>query len=78
MPFLSEECMNIQEQIDLIKNLRLPPDFIINIKVVRAYFVFGHCAAISLCWVIYHKYNFQDKSWYSVKTRMMTNRLKIF
>lgn len=38
MPFLSEECMKIQEQIDLIKNLRLPPDFIINIKVLCAYF----------------------------------------
>lgn len=40
MPFLSEECMKIKEQIDLIKNLTYPPDFIINIKVTQAYFEF--------------------------------------
>lgn len=49
MPFLSEECMKIQEQIEMIKNLRLPPDFIINIKVICVYFAFDHCATISHC-----------------------------
>uniref|UniRef100_A0A667Z4H0 Uncharacterized protein n=1 Tax=Myripristis murdjan TaxID=586833 RepID=A0A667Z4H0_9TELE len=32
LPFMSEACLKIHEQIDLIKNLRLTPDFIINIK----------------------------------------------
>nr|XP_055042295.1 adenylate kinase 9 isoform X3 [Misgurnus anguillicaudatus] len=32
LPSISEEYLKIQEQIDLIKNLRMPPDFIINIK----------------------------------------------
>lgn len=35
---MSEECMSIPEQIELIKNLKLPPDFIINIKVTSVYF----------------------------------------
>ncbi|XP_028996681.1 adenylate kinase 9 [Betta splendens] len=32
LPFMSEECLKIREQIELIKNFRLTPDFIINIK----------------------------------------------
>ncbi|KAE8286847.1 Adenylate kinase 9 [Larimichthys crocea] len=32
LPFMSEECLKIHEQIELIKNLKLMPDFIINIK----------------------------------------------
>ncbi|XP_030626692.1 adenylate kinase 9 [Chanos chanos] len=32
LPSMSEECLKIPEQIELIKNLRLNPDFIINIK----------------------------------------------
>ncbi|XP_051954117.1 adenylate kinase 9 [Xyrauchen texanus] len=32
LPSMSEEYLKIQEQIDLIKNLRMSPDFIINIK----------------------------------------------
>ncbi|XP_034436680.1 adenylate kinase 9-like [Hippoglossus hippoglossus] len=32
LPFMSEECMTIPEQVALIKNLKLTPDFIINIK----------------------------------------------
>uniref|UniRef100_A0A673AJA2 Uncharacterized protein n=1 Tax=Sphaeramia orbicularis TaxID=375764 RepID=A0A673AJA2_9TELE len=32
LPFMSEECMKIHEQIELIKNLKLTPDFIINIR----------------------------------------------
>ncbi|XP_076612348.1 adenylate kinase 9 isoform X2 [Chaetodon auriga] len=32
LPFMSEECLKIPEQIELIKNLKLAPDFIINIK----------------------------------------------
>ncbi|XP_026196504.1 adenylate kinase 9 isoform X2 [Anabas testudineus] len=32
LPFMSEECLKIHEQIELIKNLKLAPDFIINIK----------------------------------------------
>ncbi|CAG5928032.1 unnamed protein product [Menidia menidia] len=32
MPFLSEECLKIQEQVQLIRNFKLAPDFIINIK----------------------------------------------
>lgn len=31
---MSEDLLKIQAQIELIKNLKLPPDFIINIKVV--------------------------------------------
>lgn len=34
LPFMSEECLKIHEQIELIKNLKLAPDFIINIKVI--------------------------------------------
>jgi len=34
LPFMSEECLEIHEQIQLIKNLKLAPDFIINIKVI--------------------------------------------
>ena len=33
LPFMSEECLKIPEQVALIKNLKLKPDFIINIKV---------------------------------------------
>uniref|UniRef100_UPI003AAF6DC3 adenylate kinase 9 n=1 Tax=Centroberyx gerrardi TaxID=166262 RepID=UPI003AAF6DC3 len=32
LPCMSEECLKIHEQIELIKNLKLTPDFIINIK----------------------------------------------
>ncbi|XP_068433457.1 adenylate kinase 9 isoform X2 [Clinocottus analis] len=32
LPFMSEECLKIPDQIELIKNLNLTPDFIINIK----------------------------------------------
>ncbi|XP_034999516.2 adenylate kinase 9 [Hippoglossus stenolepis] len=32
LPFMSEECLTIPEQVALIKNLKLTPDFIINIK----------------------------------------------
>ncbi|KAL3052487.1 hypothetical protein OYC64_005101 [Pagothenia borchgrevinki] len=32
LPFISEECLKIHEQLELIKNLKLTPDFIINIK----------------------------------------------
>ncbi|XP_028252479.1 adenylate kinase 9 isoform X2 [Parambassis ranga] len=32
LPFMSEEGLMINEQIELIKNLKLKPDFIINIK----------------------------------------------
>ncbi|XP_039637151.1 adenylate kinase 9 isoform X2 [Perca fluviatilis] len=32
LPFLSEECLKIHEQLELIKNVKLTPDFIINIK----------------------------------------------
>ncbi|KAK7133640.1 hypothetical protein R3I94_015495 [Phoxinus phoxinus] len=32
LPSISEDYLKIQEQIDLIKSLRMPPDFIINIK----------------------------------------------
>ncbi|KAJ0026848.1 hypothetical protein NQD34_017848, partial [Periophthalmus magnuspinnatus] len=32
LPFMSERCLKIKEQIELLKNLKLPPDFIINIK----------------------------------------------
>ncbi|XP_034755964.1 adenylate kinase 9 isoform X3 [Etheostoma cragini] len=32
LPFLSEECLKIHEQLELIKNFKLTPDFIINIK----------------------------------------------
>lgn len=35
LPSLSEECMKIHEQIELIKNLKLTPDFVINIKVYQ-------------------------------------------
>uniref|UniRef100_F6QF20 Adenylate kinase 9 n=1 Tax=Ornithorhynchus anatinus TaxID=9258 RepID=F6QF20_ORNAN len=31
-PILSEECMTIPEQVEIIKNLKLKPDIIINIK----------------------------------------------
>uniref|UniRef100_A0A3Q3G287 Adenylate kinase 9 n=1 Tax=Labrus bergylta TaxID=56723 RepID=A0A3Q3G287_9LABR len=32
LPFMSDESLKIPEQIELIKNLKLSPDFIINIK----------------------------------------------
>ncbi|XP_044026265.1 adenylate kinase 9 isoform X2 [Siniperca chuatsi] len=32
LPFMSEKCLKIHQQIELIKNLKLTPDFIINIK----------------------------------------------
>ncbi|KAM9840260.1 adenylate kinase 9 [Aulostomus maculatus] len=32
LPFMSEQHLGIHEQISLIKNLKLPPNFIINIK----------------------------------------------
>lgn len=37
LPFTSEECLKIEEQIELITNLNLPPDIIINIKVSFSY-----------------------------------------
>lgn len=33
LPFLSDGFMRAREQLELIKNLKMPPDFIINIKV---------------------------------------------
>lgn len=33
LPFMSEDHLKINEQIELIKNLKLTPDIIINIKV---------------------------------------------
>lgn len=33
LPFLSDGFMRAREQIELLKNLKMPPDFIINIKV---------------------------------------------
>lgn len=33
-PSLSEEYMTISQQIEKIKNLKLKPDFLINIKVM--------------------------------------------
>ncbi|KAM3861101.1 LOW QUALITY PROTEIN: adenylate kinase 9-like [Diretmus argenteus] len=32
LPFMSEDCLKIRDQIELIKNLKLSPDFLINIK----------------------------------------------
>ncbi|XP_063757950.1 adenylate kinase 9 [Eleginops maclovinus] len=32
LPFMSEECLKSHEQLELIKNIKLTPDFIINIK----------------------------------------------
>ncbi|CAL8315928.1 unnamed protein product [Lota lota] len=32
LPSMSEECLKIHDQIELIRNLKLPPDVIINIK----------------------------------------------
>lgn len=32
-PCMNEEYMTVKEQMDLIKNLRIKPDFIINLKV---------------------------------------------
>ncbi|XP_058469998.1 adenylate kinase 9 [Solea solea] len=32
LPFMSEECLKVHEQIEVIKNLKLTVDFIINIK----------------------------------------------
>jgi hypothetical protein len=37
-PCLSEENMNIKDQIELIKNWKLKPDFNINIKVCKNIF----------------------------------------
>ena len=37
LPFMSEECLKIHEQLELIKNLKLTPDFIINIKVIHMF-----------------------------------------
>lgn len=33
LPFLSDDHQNIHKQLELIQNLKLPPDFVINIKV---------------------------------------------
>lgn len=33
-PSLSEEYMTVSQQIEKIKNLKLKPDFLINIKVM--------------------------------------------
>ena len=32
-PCMNEEYMTVKEQMDLIKNMRIKPDFIINLKV---------------------------------------------
>lgn len=38
-PCLSEENLSIKDQIELVKNWKLKPDFIINIKVhIHLYF----------------------------------------
>lgn len=34
LPSLSEEYMTVSQQIEKIKNLKLKPDFLINIKVM--------------------------------------------
>ncbi|XP_034018068.1 adenylate kinase 9 [Thalassophryne amazonica] len=49
LPFMSQEELKIQDQIELIKNLKLSPDFIINIKytdsdlIQRLSLVRQHC-----------------------------------
>lgn len=35
---MSEDSMKIREQIKLIKNLKMPPDIVINIKVTHSYY----------------------------------------
>lgn len=49
LPFMSEDCLKIHEQIEMIKNLKLSPDFIINIKVTH--FSSDLCSAYFLCFV---------------------------
>ena len=39
LPCMSERCLKITEQIELLKNLKLTPDIIINIKVISSNFV---------------------------------------
>lgn len=41
---MSEEYLKILEQIEFIKNLRLAPDFIINIKVIFFSLELVYCA----------------------------------
>lgn len=38
-PSLSEEYMTITEQIEIIRNLKLKPDFLINIKVMSVFVI---------------------------------------
>ncbi|KAJ3607117.1 hypothetical protein NHX12_026631 [Muraenolepis orangiensis] len=33
LPSMSEECLKMCDQMELIRNLKLPPDIVINIKV---------------------------------------------
>lgn len=33
LPFLSDDHQSVHKQLELVQNLKLPPDFIINIKV---------------------------------------------
>lgn len=35
-PSLSEEWLSLADQLELVKNLPLTPDFIINIKVIKS------------------------------------------
>lgn len=44
LPSMSEEYLKILEQIEFIKNLRLAPDFIINIKVIFFSLELVYCA----------------------------------
>jgi hypothetical protein len=37
LPTMSEECLKIHDQIELIRHLKLKPDVIINIKVSLSY-----------------------------------------
>lgn len=39
-PSLSEDYMSIKDQLELVKNWKLRPDFIINMKVFISYLVF--------------------------------------
>lgn len=59
---MTEDGLRIQEQIELIKNLKLTPDFIINIKVncittTELFFVFVSLKAIDLASVFYMSFS---------------------
>lgn len=57
LPYVTEDPQEIHDQIELIKNLKLKPDFIINIKVKFVELKVVFCSLVILYFFICSSHN---------------------